>query len=231
MPRLHRRSSRRSSTTRTPKTREIAAWWLRRRIFGVFGPGEVYQQTVQTLADRPRPGAPLVRRLRARRVLRRRPASPPARTALIDRRATPGVRAAAATRARAPERRRRRRARPRRSATPTPRCALAALASAGADQLVLVVPSVAALTGRPELRRAPPRHRGARRARRDRQPSRRRGRPRRTTPTPACARRPATRSAPSATRRRVRQRPAEPVAERPRHRSCATRRQIALRRL
>jgi HEAT repeat protein len=31
------------------KTREIAAWWLRRRIFGVFGQGEVYQQTVQTL--------------------------------------------------------------------------------------------------------------------------------------------------------------------------------------
>src|SRR5436190_14717315 len=23
-----------------PKTREIAAWWLRRRIFGVFGPGQ-----------------------------------------------------------------------------------------------------------------------------------------------------------------------------------------------
>jgi len=33
------------------KTREIAAWWLRRRVFGVFGPGEVYQQTVQTLAS------------------------------------------------------------------------------------------------------------------------------------------------------------------------------------
>jgi HEAT repeat protein len=32
------------------KTREIAAWWLRRRIFGVFGPGEVYQQTIDTLA-------------------------------------------------------------------------------------------------------------------------------------------------------------------------------------
>jgi HEAT repeats len=32
------------------KTREIAAWWLRRRIFGVFGPGEVYAQTIQTLA-------------------------------------------------------------------------------------------------------------------------------------------------------------------------------------
>jgi hypothetical protein len=33
------------------KTREIAAWWLRRRIFGVFGQGEVYQQTLQTLAS------------------------------------------------------------------------------------------------------------------------------------------------------------------------------------
>lgn len=31
------------------KTREIAAWWLRRRIFGVFGPGEVYSQTISTL--------------------------------------------------------------------------------------------------------------------------------------------------------------------------------------
>jgi hypothetical protein len=31
------------------KTREIAAWWLRRRVFGVFGAGEVYSQTVQTL--------------------------------------------------------------------------------------------------------------------------------------------------------------------------------------
>jgi HEAT repeat protein len=34
-----------------PKTREIAAWWLRRRIFGVFGPGEVYAQVVATLGD------------------------------------------------------------------------------------------------------------------------------------------------------------------------------------
>jgi hypothetical protein len=33
------------------KTREIAAWWLRRRMFGVFGPNEVYQQTIQTLAS------------------------------------------------------------------------------------------------------------------------------------------------------------------------------------
>ena len=31
------------------KTREIAAWWLRRRIFGVFGPGEAYERTIQTL--------------------------------------------------------------------------------------------------------------------------------------------------------------------------------------
>jgi hypothetical protein len=34
-----------------PKTREIAAWWLRRRIFGVFGPGEVYSEVVATLGD------------------------------------------------------------------------------------------------------------------------------------------------------------------------------------
>jgi HEAT repeat protein len=33
------------------KTREIAAWWLRRRIFGVFGPGQVYQQTLKTLQN------------------------------------------------------------------------------------------------------------------------------------------------------------------------------------
>lgn len=33
------------------KTREISAWWLRRRIFGVFGPGQVYQQTLSTLAN------------------------------------------------------------------------------------------------------------------------------------------------------------------------------------
>jgi HEAT repeat protein len=33
-------------------TREISAWWLRRRILGVFGPGQVYQRTVETLNDR-----------------------------------------------------------------------------------------------------------------------------------------------------------------------------------
>jgi HEAT repeat protein len=33
------------------QTREIAAWWLRRRMLGVFGPGQVYQQTLNTLAS------------------------------------------------------------------------------------------------------------------------------------------------------------------------------------
>jgi hypothetical protein len=37
------------------KNREIAAWWLRRRIFGVFGQGEVYEQTVNALASDPDP--------------------------------------------------------------------------------------------------------------------------------------------------------------------------------
>jgi HEAT repeat protein len=36
-----------------PQTREIAAWWLRRRVFGVFGRGEVYERTVRTLASDP----------------------------------------------------------------------------------------------------------------------------------------------------------------------------------
>jgi|GEM_PF-645481 len=34
-----------------PKSREISAWWLRRRIFGVFGKGEVYEQTINTVND------------------------------------------------------------------------------------------------------------------------------------------------------------------------------------
>ena len=33
------------------KNREISAWWLRRRVFGVFGKGEVYSQVVSTLSD------------------------------------------------------------------------------------------------------------------------------------------------------------------------------------
>ncbi|MEI9938116.1 MAG: HEAT repeat domain-containing protein [Pseudomonadota bacterium] len=34
-----------------PKTREISAWWLRRRIFGVFGKGEAYEQTINTVSN------------------------------------------------------------------------------------------------------------------------------------------------------------------------------------
>jgi HEAT repeat protein len=32
------------------QNREIAAWWLRRRMIGVFGPGEVYEETLDVLA-------------------------------------------------------------------------------------------------------------------------------------------------------------------------------------
>jgi hypothetical protein len=35
--------------------REIAAWWLRRRIFGVFGPGEAYERTINALRSDPNP--------------------------------------------------------------------------------------------------------------------------------------------------------------------------------
>ena len=44
------------------RTREISAWWLRRRIFGVFGEGEVYAQVVDTLND---PSQPESHRARA----------------------------------------------------------------------------------------------------------------------------------------------------------------------
>ena len=37
------------------QTREIAAWWLRKRVFGVFGPGETYEKTVNTLKTDPNP--------------------------------------------------------------------------------------------------------------------------------------------------------------------------------
>ena len=33
------------------KSREISAWWLRRRIFGVFGKGEAYEQTINTVGN------------------------------------------------------------------------------------------------------------------------------------------------------------------------------------
>jgi hypothetical protein len=39
----------------SPATREIAAWWLRRRMFGVFGPGESYERTLNALKNDPSP--------------------------------------------------------------------------------------------------------------------------------------------------------------------------------
>jgi HEAT repeat protein len=39
----------------TAQNREIAAWWLRRRVLGVFGPGEVYETTLATLKNDPNP--------------------------------------------------------------------------------------------------------------------------------------------------------------------------------
>lgn len=36
-----------------PRTREISAWWLRRRVFGVFGSGQVYVRVTETLAHDP----------------------------------------------------------------------------------------------------------------------------------------------------------------------------------
>jgi len=47
------------------KNREIAAWWLRRRIFGVFGEGEVYSRAVETLKS----DADAMRRARAAEAL------------------------------------------------------------------------------------------------------------------------------------------------------------------
>lgn len=38
-----------------PKTREISAWWLRRRIFGVFGPGQIYSQLLSDAEDMSKP--------------------------------------------------------------------------------------------------------------------------------------------------------------------------------
>lgn len=78
----------------TPRTREIAAWWLRRRVFGVWGPGEVYQRTVQTLAADPNPA----RRAYAAEALGEFLAAPgiDAVAAAIEKDGDPNVRAAAA---------------------------------------------------------------------------------------------------------------------------------------
>jgi len=77
------------------KTREIAAWWLRRRIFGVFGPGEVYEQTINTLKGDPNP----TRRAYAAYALGEFFAAPgiDACAAALAGDSDPGVRAAAAS--------------------------------------------------------------------------------------------------------------------------------------
>jgi HEAT repeat protein len=78
-----------------PRTREIAAWWLRRRVFGVFGAGEVYQRTLQTLSSDPDPK----RRTNAAYALGEFLAAPgiEACATAIDKDGDPNVRAAAAS--------------------------------------------------------------------------------------------------------------------------------------
>lgn len=78
-----------------PRTREIAAWWLRRRLFGVFGKGEVYERTLQTLSGDADPK----RRTYAAYALGEFLAAPgiEACAAAIERDGDPNVRAAAAS--------------------------------------------------------------------------------------------------------------------------------------
>lgn len=76
-------------------TREIAAWWLRRRMFGVFGPGEVYQQTLGTLQSDPNPTKRAYAAYAIGEFLES--AGVAAEAAAIANDADPGVRAAAAS--------------------------------------------------------------------------------------------------------------------------------------
>ncbi|MCA9587875.1 MAG: HEAT repeat domain-containing protein [Myxococcales bacterium] len=77
-----------------PRTREIAAWWLRRRVFGVFGKGEVYERTLQTLASDANPQ----RRVAAAYAIGEFLAAPGVEACAnaVERDADPTVRAAAA---------------------------------------------------------------------------------------------------------------------------------------
>jgi hypothetical protein len=77
-----------------PRTREIAAWWLRKRVFGVFGKGEVYERTLQTLISDTNP----TRRTYAAYALGEFLAAPgiDACATAIERDGDPNVRAAAA---------------------------------------------------------------------------------------------------------------------------------------
>lgn len=78
-----------------PRTREISAWWLRRRMFGVFGPGESYERTINALKSDPNPQ----RRAYAANALGEFLAEPGIEACknAIETDQDPGVRAAAAT--------------------------------------------------------------------------------------------------------------------------------------
>jgi hypothetical protein len=77
------------------RTREIAAWWLRRRIFGVFGSGEVYQQTLTTLGTDANPTRRAYAAYALGEFLEGAGIKPLATALTTD--ADPGVRAAAAS--------------------------------------------------------------------------------------------------------------------------------------
>jgi hypothetical protein len=127
-----------------PRTREIAAWWLRRRLFGVFGPGEVYERTLSTLAGDPDPK----RRTYAAYALGEFLAAPgiEACATAIDRDGDPNVRAAAAS-ALGRLNDEGRGALTKALADTDGRVKLAALGSAGRVNTFTDVPSVARLTG------------------------------------------------------------------------------------
>ena len=147
------------------KTREIAAWWLRRRIFGVFGQGEVYQQTLQTLQT----DGDAVRRSYAAYALGEFFAAPGI-DAVASALVTDGdarVRGRLGQRAGATERRRRRRAR-RGARRRRPDGATRRPRVGGTDQHLLVHVGAGLAHHRHERRCTTPRRRGSRRAERDR---------------------------------------------------------------
>jgi HEAT repeat protein len=127
-----------------PRTREIAAWWLRRRMFGVFGKGEVYERTLQTLASNADPK----RRTYAAYALGEFLAAPgiEACATAIDRDGDPNVRAAAAA-ALGRLNDDGRGALTKALTDADGRVKLAALASAGRVNTFTDIPSVARLTG------------------------------------------------------------------------------------
>lgn len=132
-----------------PRTREIAAWWLRRRLFGVFGKGEVYERTLQTLAGDPDPK----RRTNAAYALGEFLAAPgiEACAVAIDKDGDPNVRAAAAA-ALGRLNDEGRGAITKALTDADSRVKLAALSSAGRINTFTDIPSVARLAGDPDAK-------------------------------------------------------------------------------